>query len=738
MANKLLLTASALACVALTATATLPEAANPATYGAGLRSRNLTELTANPGRKAAAKAKGPSKVLAYADAGIDNVERYGELVTLLEEDFSLLATGSEEAPDLTAVLEIDPSDSKFQYPWNNMNTAYTHGEGRWGCHTAYPAGGCLYWNLDRVNPQGNLTLPISDLTANNGLFVLEFRARLQNEQDPSMPTGIIVECAETHNWAPMWDNVDDAFVTDQLTTEWRTFRLVFQGGGPSTIVNIVGQGINGGIFLDDVKLYTLKSHVAPPVLKRHSDFEEDHFNENWEAVEGADSYIVNVWSLDAEGNKEYAAENVAVAAPATTLLVENTYPDKTYYFDVVAKKGEYTSVVPLCKDIFDIAVPTLRKAVAVGDDGITFEGGVEEQEAAYGFSYMATAKRTAEEDGPFVITREDFTGWRTHLLEGDDTEYTKENPFLDGVVPGPFYPTDIKQQGWYGKNYMTYKDYLMLAPFYYTASGMASEQCCWASPQFDLSKDGGKVTVDLKLAADLWEYYDDAGNAYSRYADCAVALFNWNDEKGDYDQVDAVYITDLKFDWQNKQVVLNGASARSSIAIFGLNSYNDMFVDDIVITQNYKKGESFQDPFYYRTWQLAEDPEVVDKTTFRYTVPDYASGTEVYQRAFAGRARFDSQGQYIGYAASLWTDYDKVGSTDKYTGIGLVENDLASKVRVAAGTIYISNPEGQEVVVATVDGRCVRLGNAAELSYTPGASGIYMVKVGNSSIKIAL
>lgn len=738
MANKLLLTASALACVALTATASLPEAANPATYGAGLRSRNLTELTAKPARKAAAKA--PARILAYADAGIDNVETYGELIPLIEEDFSLLSTGSEETPDLSAVLDITESDPTWQYPWNNMNTAYTHGEGRWGCHTAYPAGGCIYFALDKVNPQGNLVLPISDLTANNGVFVLEFRVRLQNEQDPSgIPTGLIVEAAETNNWGPSWDNVDDAFYTEDLTTEWRTFRLIFQGGGPSTIVNIVAQGMNGGVYLDDVKLYTLKQHVDVPVLKRHSDFEEDHFNVNWAPVEGADSYIVNVWSLDGQtGEKEYAAKDVEVAAPATTCLIENTFPDKTYYFDVVAKKGSYTSVAPLPLDVFDIAVPTLRKAVAVGDDGITFEGGVEEQEAAYGYSYMATAKRTAEADGPFVITREDFTGWRTHLLDGDDTEYTKENPFLDGVISGPFYPTDIKQQGWYGQNYMTYKDYLMLAPFYYTATGMASEQCCWVSPQFDLSKDGGKVTVDLKLAADLWEYYDDAGNAYSRYADCAVALFNWNDEKGDYDQVDAVYITDLKFDWQNKQVELNGASSRSSIAIFGLNSYNDMYVDDIVITQNYKKGESFQDPFFYRTWQLADDPEVVDKTTFRYTVPDYASGTEVYQRAFAGRARFDSKGGYIGYAASLWSDYDKVGSTDKYTGIGLVENDLTSKVRTAGGTIYISNPEGQEVMVATVDGRCVRLGAAAELSYTPGASGIFVVKVGNSSIKIAL
>lgn len=739
MTNKMLLSATALLAVALEATAALPDATIPTSYGS-LRSRSLTLAPTQPLLNNGVKAgKGSSKISAYTDASIADVEKYGELVSLIEEDFSLLTTGSEAAPDKSVDLEIHENDPKWQYPWNNMNTDYTHGDLRWGCHTAYPAGGCLYFALDQNNYQGNVVTPIMNLSDNGGVFVLEFRARLEKAQDPEqMLTTINVQAAETYNWSPRWDDVDGTFTTDELTTEWRTFRLIFQGGGTTTLCNIVAEGINGGVYVDDIKLYSLKQHVGIPVMTHHSNFAENNFNINWRPVDGAESYAVNVWYLDEEtGSKVYVANDAVVAAPATTYQVEGTQPDKIYYADVAAKKGAYTSVASLPNTIFGIAVPKMKAAQPVGTDGITFKGGVEEQECAYGFSYMATAKRTAEADGPFVVTREEFTGWKHPLIEGENN-YTKENPFTEGVIGGPYYPTDIKQQGWYGQNYMTYKDYLMLAPFFYTATGLASEQACWTSPQFDLSKDGGKVTVDLSLAADLWEYYDDNGDNVRRYADAAVALFNWDDEAGDYVQADAVYFTDLKFDWQQKQAVLNGATSRSTIAIFGINSYNDMYVDDIVVTQNYKKGETFRDPFYYRTWQLAEDSETGDKTSFQFTVPDYASGAEVDQRAFAARVHFNEGGELDNTTTSLWADYDYVGKTDKYTGIGLVKNELTGSVRTANGTIFVSNPDGMDVSVVSIDGKSVKLGNANELTYAPGTNGVYVVRVGNSSIKIAL
>jgi len=169
----------------------------------------------------------------------------------------------------------------------------------------------------------------------------------------------------------------------------------------------------------------------------------------------------------------------------------------------------------------------------------------------------------AEQDGPFVVTNETFTGWR-HPLYEDGEEYTKENPAEDKIA-SLYFPTDINQQGWYGENFQIYKDYICLVPFFYEAS-LHQEQTAWVSPELDLSKDGGKVSVSMKLAAEF-----DIN--FETYSYCIVGLFNWNDDKGDYDQVELVYLKDLNFDWQDRSIELTKGTSRSKIAFFGAGSY---------------------------------------------------------------------------------------------------------------------------------------------------------------------
>lgn len=684
--------------------------------------------TAEPVRK--------PKIWAYADDGCKEVDKLGELQTLLSEDFSLMTAGSEAEPDLSVQLDIPAyltdgsgnmvENPDFQYPWNNMKPQYVHGDLRWGIGNAYPAGGMVYFPFSRNNSEAAIILPMMDLTANGGTYVLEFRAKLQNEVPATalMSPIIQVAAAETHNWAPSWDDVDEPFVVTDPTTQWRTYRFVFQGGGPSTLTEIVGMGSEGGMFVDDVKLYSLKPYLAAPVLRRQSDFTGDSFRLNWSAVSGAEKYNVNVWSYTEEGELVYLVQNGEAAS--NSYKVENADPNTIYYFTATAVGGGRTSVTPIARMVYDVAMPKMRKAEAVGESGYDFRGGVEPVPGAYGYSYMAMSKRVAEADGPFVITNETFTGWRHPLFEGDDTEYTKENPFLEGVCP-LYYPTDLRQQGWYGDNFLPYKDYIALAPFFYTAGG--NEQSCWVSPEFDLSKDGGKISIDLKLAATYWEEYD-------RFADCVVALFNYDEEAGDYVQVESVYCTDLAFDWKDYHVDLTKGSSRSVIGFFGINSFEDMYIDDIVIKQNYKKGESFMDPFYYRTWQLAEVAD--DPTTFDFRVPYYASGNEVYQKAQS--ARFTSRGEREAPLTVLspFAAPDYVGKTEFDTGINFVENTLAADVKVAGGVITVQNTAGDEVLVANAAGQTVSLGRNTTVTYRPGVRGTYVVSVGKRSVKVVL
>ena len=47
----------------------------------------------------------------------------------------------------------------------------------------------------------------------------------------------------------------------------------------------------------------LDPKVTPPVASAHSDFHLKGFTANWEAVEGADSYLVSLYTINADRDK---------------------------------------------------------------------------------------------------------------------------------------------------------------------------------------------------------------------------------------------------------------------------------------------------------------------------------------------------------------------------------------------------------------------------------------------------
>lgn len=744
--DKLTIALPLIAGAALTASAIGPssQGASPESYG-----KFISKKSASPAKVQAfiseSDKKGPMKVQAYAGEGNAEVDKFGQLTIVEQEDFSLLTTGSEEAPDFDTQLEIqqwmiDPETGNimrdeynnpienpdFQYPWNNMKNEYISSENKnWGVGNAYPAGGMLYFPFSQDYPQGKISTPWIDLSANGGTFVLEFKVKVTEEakSNPNMPAMIIVETAETRGMSPTWDMFEETFVNyENITTEWTTFRLVYQGAGETTLCNIVGQGVAGGMYIDDVKLYTLTPYLATPVMRRHSDFTENSFTLNWNPVEGAEKYLVNIWYDDLWGDREIIAKDAETTS--TSYKAEGTNLDDIYYYTVQAVNSEHSSLASMPKELFDIIAPKMRGAKLIDKATHLYEGGVEEVVSAFGYNYFATAKRTAENDGTFTITDEHFTGW-SHPLYEDDWDYTKEDPVDDKIV-SLYFPTDIGQQGWYGENFMIYKDYICLCPFFYEASYW-QQMSCWVSPEFDMSKDGGKISVSMKLAAQ-WD------PDFQNYASCAIALFNWNEELGDYEQVELAYCRELDFDWQDRSIEFTKGSARSKIGFFAVGSYGDLYIDDILITQNYKAGESFQDPFYFSTWQLAE--QVWDPTYFEFNVPDRALDCEIYQRAQAVRMHHNAYGGYDGEKESGFADYDFVDIPNSVPV--LKETGIRANIRVADGTIMIDNAKGEAVSVTTSSGISINLGNGKDIKYRPDAKGIYVVTIGGNGIKLAI
>ena len=246
--------------LAFFAQAELTPSVSPTDYGAfRFRESKVQPMRLQP--EGECRGKGPQKVLAFAGDGNAEVDKLGELTLVEQEDFSKLTAGSEDNPDLSVDLEIPMwmTDSEtgdilfdeqgqpipnpeYEYPWNNMKPEYISGDKGWGVGNAYPAGGMLYFPFSQDAPQGKISTPWIDLSANGGTFVLEFKVRLTEANEPGDPTPsfIIVETAETNGMAPTWDFYEDSFVNyENLSTEWTTFRLLYQGAPP------VGGGICG-------------------------------------------------------------------------------------------------------------------------------------------------------------------------------------------------------------------------------------------------------------------------------------------------------------------------------------------------------------------------------------------------------------------------------------------------------------------------------------------------------------
>lgn len=736
--NQLLVLAPALS-LTLTAAGAQKQFVSPADYGAFHSKTAAASLKKTNGTA----RKSPMKVQAFAGEGNAEVDKYGELILVDQEDFSKLNYGTEEAPDFSVDLIIpqyltnedgslifdeynNPIENpEYQYAWNNMRPEYISGEGGWGTGNAYPAGGTLYFPFSSSDTQGKINTPWLDLSAYGGTFVLEFKVKVTEEAlgNSAMPTMIIVETAETNGMGPTWDMFEDSFVNYQnLSTEWTTFRLIFQGAGSSTLCNIVGQGLSGGMYIDDIRIYSLKPYLATPVLRRHTDFAADSFTVNWDPVENADKYEVTLWYDDLYGQRNWIYEKEEVEG--TSLKVDGTNLDDVYFFTVTALNSEHKSLESKSREVFDIIAPKMRKAVLVDEATHLYEGGVEEVISAFGYNYFAMQRRTAEADGPFVVTHETFTGW-THPLYEEGEFYTKENPANDRIST-LYFPTDIKQQGWYGQNFQIYKDYICLCPFFYEAS-YHQDQSAWISPEFDLSKDGGRISLSMKLAG----AYDSTNENYPA---CVVGLYTWNEDKGDYDQAETIYCGGLGFDWQDKTVEFTKGTSRSKIAFFAVGSYGDLYIDDIVVSQNYKAGESFDDPFYFSTWQLAEN--VWDPTVFEFEVPEHALTNDIYQKAQAVRMHLNQQGGYDGEVESPFSETDWV--SDAVSGVKLVDNGMFANVSVADGVIMISNPDAEAVSVADMAGVSVSLGSGSTLSYKAGARGVYVVTIGGKSIKVSL
>lgn len=631
---------------------------------------------------------------------------YGEEQQVMFEDFAKMTSGSEATPDTEANIIKD----EFEYPWINTKDEYFKQAG-WGSGNAYPAGGTVYLDSN-PNDMAHINTPMLNVAANGGIAWIRFKARAKNAGDNPQ---VMVEAAETFNMSPSWRMMGSAALP-QLSTEWKEYSMFFYGGGEYTLFNIVS--VMAPVYIDNIEVFTVKQHIGTPTALPHTNYEGTSFDANWTPVEGATGYKVNVFTLNKEtGKAEYLFEN----KPVTTnkFHVTGATSGQTYFYNVAATKDNYTSIPSDKMFVYNLEAPVLKDVTNLDRNKYTAEWST--VPSAERYNYIAYYDRKADKTGEFVVTNEDFTGVKD--ADGNLTGWTKEDP-----NPGSYdsyYIPELKQAGWKGTQYAPYTDYICLDGWQYYHN---HQDAGLISPELDMSKDGGKFTVNVKLAGASTIAIDENNNEFTAYTQAAFALFNYNETTCDYEQAELIYPEGypkaVNGDWKNFTINFTKGSKKSIIGIYAVYADEHLYLDDLKITQKYQAGESLNDPFIFRRW--LQEPKV------DITIPAFVGKSDVSHRVTAFKTNSDRNVKKQ-YVESKFSELKKVGTANGISNIGLSK----AVVKMEGNNVYVNNINGENVQIYTLDGQLV-YNNKGEKNIRVALTqhGAYIVKVGNKTIKL--
>lgn len=638
---------------------------------------------------------------------VENPTEYGTRVDILKEDFSKMASGSLDEPDLETVIndyEMKPN------AWENILPQYTQTP-NWGSRHVYCAGG--HAAMIPEDGGASLNTPMLDGSKYDGVAFIEFKIRTGIQQESN---NLVVEGAETNNMTATWRFLKNKYLIEGINDQWQTYTVRFDEVGPTTIFNFALMQRQQGeqlapVFFDELNVFQIKPYVGMPTMLPHTNYKGSSFTANWTAVEGAESYLLNVYAVEEEtGVKTYLYQNESVTG--NSFEVKNAISGETYYYDAQAVKGDKKSFLSPNIEVFNLEIPKMFPST-IKDGKYTAKW--DESPSAERYNYMASYDRVAKADGEFVVTKEDFTGVTD--TNGNLTGWTVENP--DSHTYGDFYLKELKQAGWHLKNGMPYTDFVCVDGYQYVYN---KEDAGLVSPELDLSKDGGKFNVSVKLYGVIGSIRD-ANNVEHKYqTQCAIALFNFNKEKGDYEQAELIYPEGVKEAWQDFTVQFTKGSAISKIGFYAVRGPENLYIDDVKITQNYKAGESLRDPFLFSRFYEGLQMDV--------TLPGFTSGEKIYHKVNAVKTG------KTGVVETGYCDYEFVGVSDAVNGIGNLSLASAT-VQVIDGKIIVNNPEGNVVNLYSVDGAQVAADNSGNKEVVFNAArGSYIVKVGKQSVKL--
>lgn len=718
--------------------------------------------------------------------GTNPYAKYGEFEELLYEDFSKLTTGSVGNPDFNTNLydpfkRTDPYDnSQYEIPWYSFNPDYLNTKGvydsnhetdsRWGVNNGFPAGGALYMYLqdddeDCEFSQCHVNTCLIDCSKYQGDVLLQFDAFTDNAESTNFISQ--VEAAETNGMGPSW-NVLGSLTLPEINSERKTYTILFRGADKSTIFNIVGQrgalerggDIYGNSFyIDNIKVSVLKPFVNAPENLKMKYYKGDNFKLAWDKVDGADKYLVDVYTKQViQNDMGYTQETIGdylLQDEETTdnfLQVNNAKNGEVYYYRVRAMKGNQVSMESNEeKQILGVVAPALELVDSYADSKYTAMW--KPVPGAERYNYQAFAANKITEDTKLAVVNTNFEGmpynhgfewkvtsWGNEIVEQYDTpKYSTTDPDPSAVT-GTYTCLD-KMSGWMAYSWALYKDALVIDGYQSFNNGNnASLQCA----PIDLSKNNGKFDVTITLKGECAEGYVDENNN-PVYAHAALATFVYDQELDDYVQGETKFIADTNDkEWKTTTCSFSNGSEDMTFGVFATYAPSNLYIHDIKIEQNYKAGDTFMKSFdyYYRAEGVEVEKNGEKYLSMEIPLVGETAGKDVYHRMQSVRlGQAANQFTSATFCESQWSKPTLVAENvvtgiEKTTEVG----KKSATVFMQGDNLVINNPAGEEVHIFGMNGaelNADKSGNASIKMAMP-ADNSFIVKVGKQSIKIAV
>lgn len=675
---------------------------------------------------------------------------------IVEEDFSKFTAGSETAPDATDLADVETGD---------ISADYTQVPG-WSGGAVFQAGGSAYIGF-YGGDTGWLNTPILDFSANNGTFTITFRAK------SALTSG------DELNMLLLYPGEQYATSSQSviLTNEWQEYSISLSQGTAESYIQM--WTYDGESFIDDIKISA--EGISAPQNLTVSKYMGTSAELSWDAVEGADSYLLNVYYFSME-TWDYAYLLKEEPVTGTSYTIEGLDPNEGYYFDVAAVQGDKIS--PLSESVTiesPIEAPTALPATNYSATSFTanweavegassyllsvlYEGesdieyvfenkevqgtsyDVEDLTAGIVYYYQITAKMS---DGsvsqpsemvaalptlskPVVkeatdITATGFTAnwepvefanvylttlYKEHTAKADET-YTIANASFEGLEstgtlesPETFFDAYqlTRQDGAYGW-------YISMAATIPGAMGLDNSFAMFFGPSFmyspqgNFGQAGGKATLTLDVVAPA----DD--NLLVMFAEIVDNMLTPIESS-----VKSIPVTPTMTE---QKVTLEGGSDGDVILIFSENDGN-VFFGSLKVDVDLKAGAKFsttEDAVVAETNSCSfKDLTVVDGDVFAYDV----------------MAAYVADSNNIVYSEIS----DKM-EVQLSSSVASVAPAMAA-VNVINGIANISNPAMEDVAVFGIDGKCIFTDNngSESLSVELPAVGIYLVKVGTEIFKV--